>query len=247
MKHALRTLKPVLAIIVLSTLLGFIFSGLKTPDVTHVKLDASTTVNYGAYGSGLPAGPVSSPIRSTPSYIAMSKWMIAGDSITVRGYKDLAATNTGARLAVNAWSGRNTQLTVDEIMNKNLTPTIPEYLIMAVGSNDVMSPFVMPAQVKRLLDYVTANFPRTKIYWVDVQVNRPAYSPADQRNSMIVNKAIYQGCTTQANCTVISWASFLAAKPSRIPMYIDSGGVHPIISIGTKAWAGVIDAAVPVA
>jgi lysophospholipase L1-like esterase len=213
--------------------------------ISYGVLKANGSINYGTYGSGPAAAPVSSPIRSTPDYITRSAWMIAGDSITVRDYKDVAATNPGARLAVNAWSGRNTQLTVDEILNKSLTPMIPKYLIMAVGSNDVMSPFGMPAQIKRLLDYVNTNFPETQIFWVDVQVNRPAYSPSDQRNSMIVNKAIYQGCTEQYHCTVISWASFLAAKPSRFAMYLDSGGVHPNPA-GTKALASLIDAAVPV-
>ncbi len=158
--------------------------------------------------------------------------LLVGDSISVRGYKDLAYYLPGKRLAVNAWSGRNTKDSVDAVL---AMPFIPPVLIMAVGSNDVPDPFGMAVQVKRLLAGVPET---TKVYWVDVQVARPKTALADQRNSEMVNMAIYQNCT--GRCTVISWASFLAAKPARLMWYVDAGGVHPIVGVGTKAWAALI-------
>lgn len=186
------------------------------------------------YGSGVAGGPVGSPVLSTVPYTAVSDVMILGDSITMRGYKELAAALPGKRLAVNAWSGRNTRDAIDSLfaqMQAGLK--LPPVLIMATGANDVFDPPAFTAQVKRLL----AGVPGTKVYWLDVQVSRPKTAVADQRNSEQVNRAIWQGCTDP--CTVISWASFLAEKPARLTWYLDAGGVHPNAA-GTKAWAALI-------
>jgi hypothetical protein len=203
--------------------------------LTLAFLVAAPTAAYADYGSGVAGGPVGTPVLSTAPYTAVSDVLIVGDSITVRGYKDLAAALPGKRLAVNAHSGRNTKASIDSLFQWLANGyKLPPVLIMAVGSNDVMSPFVMDAQVKRLLD---AGPSTTKIYWMDVQVSRPKYAVADQRNSMIVNRAIWTRCV--GGCAVISWASFLAAKPARLGWYLDSGGVHQTVS-GSKAWAALI-------
>lgn len=188
------------------------------------------------YGSGTGGGPVGTPVRSTIPYTNISDVMIVGDSITVRGYKDLAAALPGKRLAVDAQAGRNTADSIDSLFaSMRAGMVLPPVLIMATGSNDVFDPFVMAAQVKRLLAGVP---PGTRVYWVDVQVSRPATAVADQRNSAQVNRAIWLGCT--GSCTVISWATFFAVKPARIGWYLDSGGVHPIMGVGTRAWAALI-------
>lgn len=189
--------------------------------------------------SGLPAGPIGAPVISTPAYTAVSDVLIVGDSITVRGYRDLAAALPGYRLAVNAQSGRNTTLSVDEVLKM---PYIPPALVMAVGANDIFNTSVMRAQVKRLLAAVPAT---TKVFWVNVSVRRPATALADQWNSSQVNQAITSGCVR--SCTVISWAGFLSAKASRRPTYIDRGGVHPIVHAGTEAWATLLADSVKVA
>jgi hypothetical protein len=181
-------------------------------------------------------GPVGTPVVSTVPYTAISDVLLVGDSISVRGYKDLAAYLPGKRLAVNAWSGRGTKASVDAVLSM---PYLPPVLVMAVGSNDVMAPFEMAAQVKRLLAGVPGS---VKVFWVDVQVSRPGFAVADQRNSGVVNMAVWQGCT--GRCSVVSWASFLAAKPSRLTMYLDAGGVHPVMGVGTKAWGCLIASAV---
>ena len=192
------------------------------------------------YGSGAAGGPVGTPVLSTVPYTAVSDVMIVGDSITIRGYKDLAAALPGKRLAVNAHSGRNTKASVDSLFaSMQAGMVLPPVLIMAVGSNDVMSPFAFEAQMKRLL----AGVPRgTRVFWMDIYVNRPAYPSSDLRNTDVINKRIWRYCT--GNCSIISWFDFLAGYPSyRIRTHIDSGGVHQTVA-GCKAWAAVIAAGI---
>jgi hypothetical protein len=224
---------------------AIIGQGLGLATMNAYAQEYSITGNY-VYGSGAPAGKLGSPVLSTQPYTAISDWMVAGDSITVRGYKALAAQKPTKRLAVNAWSGRGTTETVDQILSPSVTPVIPPVLIMAVGTNDIFDPFVMSAQVKRLLTGVEARAPGTRVYWVTVQASRPATALADQRNSMAVNQAIWTGCTAELHCKVIDWAMFFAAKPSRLTMYLDKGGVHPIIPTGTNVWGKFIGDAVSV-
>jgi hypothetical protein len=203
--------------------------------VAIIALGLATPAHATDYGSGAAGGPVGTPVLSTVPYTAVSDVMIVGDSITMRGYKDLAAALPGKRLAVNAWSGRNTKAAIDSLFTQMQGGyKLPPVLIMATGANDVFDPFVMPAQVKRLLAGVPEG---TKVYWVDVQVARPKTALADQRNSEQVNRAIWQGCT--GDCAVISWATFLASKPARLTWYLDVGGVHPNTA-GAKAWAALI-------
>jgi hypothetical protein len=187
------------------------------------------------YGSGAAGGPVGTPVLSTAPYTAISDVLILGDSITVRGYKDLAAALPGKRLAVNAHSGRNTKASIDSLFQWMANGyKLPPVLIMAVGTNDIFDGSTMPGQVKRLLAGVPSS---TKVFWIDVQAARPRTALADQRNSGWVNQAIWRGCVGE--CTVISWAGFLAAKPARLGWYLDSGGVHTDED-GKKAWAALI-------
>lgn len=192
------------------------------------------------YGSGTAGGPVGTPVQSTVPYTAISDWAVFGDSITVAGYKTLAARKPGWRLAVVAQSGRGT---VDAVNMAIAAEYLPLHVVMAVGSNDVPNPPVMAAQIKRLR---AALEPRgIKVYWVTVHVVRSrgtaAQQLADQRNSGWVNAQIQAGCT--APCTVIDWSSFLNAKPAyRIPKYLRDG-VHTT-ALGNDAWAALIAGAV---
>lgn len=200
------------------------------------------------YGSGQPGGPLGSPVKSTVPYTAISDWMIVGDSITVRGYKELLPLTPGKRLAVDAWSGRNTKLAVDSVLAtlEDVGPeAFPKRLVWATGSNDVFAPGVVAAQLKRLLDALPDD---VRVWFVDTQVARPSF-PADQRNCMWVNSQIWTTATAYG-APVISWATFLASKPARLSWYVDPGGVHPTLptedkpNSGTKAWAALIVGAV---
>lgn len=200
------------------------------------------------YGSGKPGGPLGSPVKSTVSYTAISDWMIVGDSITVRSYKELLPLTIGKRLAVDAWSGRNTQLAVDSVLDTlaQVGPeNFPKRLVWFTGSNDVFAPGVVRAQLERLYAALPSD---VQVWFVDTQVARPSF-PADQRNCMWVNSQITQVATAHG-AKIISWATFLASKPSRLGMYIDAGGVHPTLpteekpNSGTKALAALIAGAV---
>ena len=186
--------------------------------------------------SGLPSGPVGTPVMLTP---ADADVMVVGDSITVRGYKDLAAALGGKRLAVNAQSGRNSKLSIDSLFKQmQAGMQLPPVLVMATGANDIFDSHATGAQVQRLLAGVPAS---TKVYWVDASVLRPAYRLADRFNSATVNAGIRRYCV--GSCTVISWAGFLAAKSFRRALYIDSGGVHQTPA-GAKAWGSLIAAGI---
>lgn len=183
--------------------------------------------------SGLPAGPVGTPVISSAAEVAAAGVLVTGDSITVRSYKELAAQLT-VPLAVNAQSGRNTKQSIDSLFTQMQGKTWPAVLVMATGSNDVFAAGSMPAQIRRLLAGVPES---TRVYWVNVRVARPGFLFADRVNTAHVNEAIRLGCT--GRCTVISWAGFLAGKAYRPATYIDKGGVHPSLA-GEKAWGALI-------
>jgi len=133
--------------------------------------------------------------------------LLVGDSITTRTYADFIRriNATGHSAAVNYWSGRPTAPAVDWVLSLS---TKPKVIVMAMGSNDVINPTVMTAQIKRL----KAGLPSTTtLLWVDIQVCRPAYAVADQRNSMAVNQQIYE---QMGDAGVIGWATRLLRAES---------------------------------
>lgn len=164
--------------------------------------------------------------------------VIVGDSITTRGYNELATWlgTHGKTLAGSYWSGRPTTNAVDWALSLTTKPAV---LVMASGTNDIFDPAVMTAQVARLKTWAAAA-PVTRLIWVDVQAARPATALCDQRNSMWVNSQIRQG---MAGGEVCGWSYGFADNPARLDMYLDDG-VHPIDAagggVGTNYWAAVV-------
>ena len=201
--------------------------------------------------SGLPGGPVGTPVISTQAYTVLAPArtaLVVGDSITVRSYKALAAQLSlhGQRLAVNAQSGRNTRLSVDALLAqmKGVPDSAwPSDLIMATGANDVFAPGAMLTQVPRLLAAVPKH---VRVHWVTVYVARPAYLLADKHNSYLVNQAITTGCAASPRCSLVRWAAFLTASTPRLRADIDTGGVHPTAA-GRLDWGKLLASAVPAA
>lgn len=144
--------------------------------------------------------------------------LIVGDSITTRTYADLIArlNAAGHTAAANYWSGRPTAPAVDWVLSLS---TKPKLIVMATGSNDVMRPTVMTAQIKRLKAGLPAG---TQMLLVDVFVCRPAYAVADMRNSMAVNQQIYE---QMGDGGVIGWAELFWSAPWRQDYYL-ADGVH---------------------
>lgn len=160
--------------------------------------------------------------------------LIVGDSITTLGKEELttAVAAEGKTLAVAYWSGRPTTPAVDYVLSATILPPI---LVMACGTNDIFTPTVMSDQIQRLLDDELPGVQH--LVWVDVQASRPGYETADQRNSGYINAQIRNKLESDH---VVPWSEWFARDPSRIPRYIDSGGVHPINGIGTDFWAEVV-------
>ena len=212
---------------------------------------SGTAPAQASLSSGLPAGPVGTPVISTQAYTAQSPErtvLVVGDSITVRSYKALATALGGRRLAVNAHSGRNTRLSIDSLLAqmKGLPDEAwPADLLMATGTNDIFAPGAMRAQVARLLSVVPAH---VRVHWVTVYAARPAYLLADRHNSYLVNQSIVAGCKAAVpagRCTLVTWGSFIAGSPYRMRTDIDSGGVHPTVA-GQADWGKLLAAAVPI-
>lgn len=235
MRNKLKGLGPLFAIV--ATLALAVLAGLFstcTADTAHASLS-----------SGLPAGPVGSPVISTVAYTNASDLEVVGDSITVRSYKKLPAELPGWRIAINAQSGANTAQGIDRLVKQlNAGARLPKRLVMATGANDVFAPAAMKAQIARLLTLVHTYSPDTEVYWVNMSVHRPGkYAFADAANTNKVNQLIRLGCTRTAvqPCTLIDWAGLLASG-NRASL-IDAGGVHPT-EAGQVRWAKMIAAAV---
>lgn len=202
--------------------------GSASSDVASPATNAAT-VRRMDYGSGilgtwqtLTHGTVGDILDTPYDGDPQADVLIVGDSITTRSYAALigAVQATGHTAAVNYWSGRPTAPAVDWVLSLS---TKPKVIVMASGSNDVMDPTVMTTQIQRLKAGLPAT---TKLLWVDVQVSRPAYPVADQRNSMAVNQQIYE---QMGDGAVIGWAELFWSAPWRIGYYLEADGVHPRI------------------
>lgn len=163
--------------------------------------------------------------------------LLVGDSITNRGKEEfvsLMKTSHGADVAVNYWSGRPTTPAVDYVLSATV---LPRRLVMATGTNDMMDPSVMAAQIKRIVDNLAARPEEVELFWVDTQASRPAYPVADQRNVGWVNQQIHDALELDH---IVPWFRWFASNPARIQTYISADGVHPIEGVGTNFWAEVL-------
>jgi hypothetical protein len=161
-----------------------------------------------------------------------------GDSISVQDGHSLAErllSRTGDQLAVHNWSGRPTEPAVDALAEWAQAYGLPRRILMATGSNDIFTPPVFAAQVDRAMAIAG---PARTVIWVNVQVARTsqpaAVQLADQRNSAWVNLQLADARNRHPNLRIVHWAEFLAAKPSRLTMYL-SDGVHTLVPQGQDA------------
>lgn len=200
-------------------------AGANTATATNTA-SSGATVKRMDYGSGtlgtwttLTHGTVGDILDSQYDGDPQADVLLVGDSITTRTYSDFIARiqAAGHTAAVNYWSGRPTAPAVDWVLSLTNKPKV---IAMATGSNDVMDPTVMTTQIKRL----KAGLPETTmLLWVDVQVSRPAFALADQRNSMAVNQQIYE---QMGDAGAIGWAELFWSAPWRLGYYL-ADGVHP--------------------
>jgi hypothetical protein len=161
-----------------------------------------------------------------------------GDSIAVQDGYALALRlrdRTGDLIAVHNWSGRPTTPAVDALAGWAQTYGLPSRILMATGSNDIFTPPVFAAQVDRTMSIVG---PTRTVYWVNVQVARTSQSAAvqlaDQRNSAWINLQLADAQRRHPRLRIVRWAEFLAAKPTRLTMYLRDG-VHTTEPLGQDA------------
>lgn len=183
------------------------------------------------YGSG-PASDwrAQASAISTDEQFAEAPVWVFGDSIVRADRSDLAVQlleRTGLTLAVDAWAGRPTAPAVDAALARLAAHGAPDVLVMATGTNDIVDPTVMAAQVDRLMAAVP---PTTPVLWVDVYAARwsvdAATREAGQRNAAWVNAQVVAATSRYPNLTVVSWFEALAANPGhRISRWL-SDGVH---------------------
>jgi hypothetical protein len=106
---------------------------------------------------------------------------------------------------------------------------------MATSSNDIYTPPVFAAQIDRTMNIVGPN--RT-VVWVNIQVARvkqtTAIQLADQRNGAWINLQLVDAQKKYPNLRIVRWAENLAAKPSRLTMYLRDG-VHTSVPYGQDA------------
>lgn len=158
-----------------------------------------------------------------------------GDSIAVQDGKALATrllSRTGKTLAVHNWSGRPTAPAVDALQSWAAKYGLPRRILMATGTNDIFNPPAFAAQVDRTMKIAG---PQRTVIWVNTQIARTAKSAtvqlADQRNSAWVNSQLSDAQKKYPNLHIVRWAEYLAAKPTRLTMYLREG-VHTTVPSG---------------
>jgi hypothetical protein len=204
---------------------------------------ANTSPAAAGYGSG-DLGPWQNLSRAISTEAQIRRAVgtdgvfMFGDSIAVQDGKELAqrlAGRTGDVIAVHNWSGQPISAAIDALAQWKARYGLPRRILMAMGSNDIFDPSVVARQAERAMEL--AGTTRT-VVWVNVQVVRSnqsfAVQLADQRNSAWVNSQLAAAEGSHSNLRIVRWAEFLAAKPSRLTIYLRDG-VHTTVPLGQAA------------
>jgi hypothetical protein len=174
------------------------------------------------------------PTRAHGQYgnVSGADVLLVGDSITTLCKTSLLTRLQANNLTwgVNYWSGRPTQYAVDLVLSHSVKPKV---VVMATGTNDIYNTPVMAAQTQRLVTGLAAH--GTRILWVDVRAERPAYAVADMNNSRAVNSQIW----ANPGVTGVHWIKWFDDQPSRKALYIKPDGVHPN-EPGCEFWGSAI-------
>ena len=162
--------------------------------------------------------------------------LVVGDSIVTRcrPYLRKRLTAYGLTSVFDYWSSRPTTPAVDRLLSYSRTTF--KAVAMATGTNDVMDPPVMAAQISR------AKAIDPPLLWGTVYTARSSSYSADLRNTGWVNLQI-----GASGLPLVDWFTFLASYPGyRIGAYVTSDGVHPTYDAtdpqtgdgsGCDAWA----------
>lgn len=185
-------------------------------------------------GSGTATGATSAPdewrslshTRTVDRFAHASVWLY-GDSITNQTYTGLASplAAQGVTTAVDAWSGRPTGPTVDQLLADLAQHPAPQTVIMAVGSNDFRRPQMVREQIERAKAAVSEHS-GTRLVWVNVYVVRAGKTERvrrmDRSGTVQVNREI-RAAIPQAD--VVDWYGFIRRRRWVTTVYLRDG-VH---------------------
>jgi len=201
-------------------------------------------------------GPAGSGVRGN-SYLSMPRIqtfdcragrvgrrvLVLGDSITV-----LTRASLTRSLRAGGWSvcldARRSQSTangLDYYVTAGAFPRYVDVIVMATGSNDIVDPDAMAAQVARARAYAGSR----PLLWVTTWVRRTSGAPSliahDLDNSVRVNAAERRPPRQTRVNGLVDWYAFLRARTWRPTAYL-TDGVHPSLA-GAAARNALIAAA----
>lgn len=181
---------------------------------------AKTSGDCTLYGSGC-LGDWTGYQHGVDGDPATADVLMVGDSIEnrCRPYIRKRLTGYGLTVVFDYWSSRPTTPAVDRMLSYSriYQPNSFKAVVMEDGSNDIMDPTVMAAQISR------AKVIESPLIWGTVYAARPGTYSADLRNSGWVNQQI-----AASGLPLVDWFAFLASYPGyRIGAYVSSDGIHP--------------------
>lgn len=184
------------------------------------------------YGSGK-LGDWTKMTRGVSGDLATAEVIVVGDSITTACQSSLPKYIKGKTIAVGYWSGRPTKSAVDWALSLSRKPPI---LVMASGTNDIMTPPEFGSQVDRMKSGLPST---TQLYWVNVYAARPAYLSGDLKNAAWVNNQLRRRIPADH---IADWWGQLYSTYDRglSPASKLRDGVHPYAGQGCDLWAYTI-------
>lgn len=171
-------------------------------------------------------GKGSKPYRSAG--MVKAPHALYGDSISVQGNPLLRSRDRS--LAVDALGGRKTAPTVDVLARDLAAGSVPEVVVMAIGTNDRAAPEQVGDQVRRVRSLLPLT---TRILWVNT------YTEGNERWRE-VNLQI----AAMPSIEIVDWAgvNLLArGQAAKSPYLFD--GVH-LSCAGARAWVALIAGAI---
>lgn len=207
--------------------------------LAHKRAVAARVTDCTLYGSGC-LGDWTGYQHGIDGDPATADVLVVGDSIVTRcrPYLRKRLTAYGLTSVFDYWSSRPTTPAVDRLLSYSRLsqPNTFRAVAMATGTNDVMDPSVMTAQINR------AKTITPPVLWGTVYTARSGTYSADLRNTGWVNLQI-----GASGLPLVDWFTFLASYPGyRIGAYLTSDGVHPTYDTtdpqtgdgtGCDAWA----------
>lgn len=218
---------------------SFLTGALATGILAGAATEGSAAMNYGS--GELSDWTTKSKAISTATFYNRAKtdngvWMF-GDSIANADDSHLAGLLAPRTLAVNNWNSRPTPPAVDALEDAiSVYNGLPNYILMATGTNDIFDPPGFGAQVDRTMALVAG---QAQVIWVNVYCGRFAVAQpireSDIRNSGWVNNQLWARAGKYDNLSIVDWYGFLCGNPGYRIGNLLSDGVHTTVPLGQNS------------